>query len=97
MYEPCIVSSKRGVKSLLNQPDVPAAAAAKQPPESPAMSRCQWLAKHLPVQIAISVLIDRCRLDLIHRSDEPRLQHLELFRQSAAGDDPLLILFGMAK
>ena len=26
MYEPCIISGKRGVKSLLNQPDVPAAA-----------------------------------------------------------------------
>lgn len=27
MYEPCIISGKRGVKSLFNQPDVPAAAA----------------------------------------------------------------------
>ena len=26
MYEPCIISGKRGVKSLFNQPDVPAAA-----------------------------------------------------------------------
>lgn len=89
MYEPCIISGKRGVKSLFNQPDVPTAAAGgRQPPETWAMSWCQWFPQHLAVQIASSMLwltattwiTQFTRHGWDFQSDKPRLQQFDLFK-----------------
>lgn len=92
VYEPCIISGKRGVKSLFNQPDVPAAAtgiaggASHLRPQVGAGASGFW--KHLARQIVSPVLIDRSHMDhTIHitmnrwdfQSDKARLQELDLF------------------
>ena len=92
MYEPCIISGKRGVKSLFNQPDVPAAAIGIAGGASHLRhqvgSGASGFRKHLARQIASPVPIDRSHMDhTIHitmnrrdfQSDKARLQELDLF------------------